>query len=50
MAYGRVNPADDSETFCMTVLALKLSRAPTASELHGEISRQMWTGLYPDNR
>lgn len=49
MAYGRVNPADDSETFCMTVLALKLSRAANGvSELHGEISRQMWTGLYPD--
>ena len=33
----------------MTVLALKLSRAANAvSELHGQVSRQMWHPLYPD--
>jgi len=36
------------ETFCMTVLGLKLSRRANAvSALHGEVSRAMWTGLYP---
>jgi len=49
MALGRVRPADESETFCMTVLALKTTRAANAvSELHGQVSRQMWNCLYPD--
>jgi len=46
---GRVNPDDANEPFCMTVLALKLSRSANAvSELHGRVSRHMWRGLYPD--
>ncbi len=46
---GRVNPQNPHESFCMTVLALKLSRAANAvSELHGRMSRQMWHSLYPD--
>lgn len=49
MALGRVNPEDENEPFCMTVLALKGSRAANAvSELHGQISRQMWHCLYPE--
>ncbi len=49
MALGRVNPKDDRESFCMTVLGLKLSRAANAvSELHGQVSRQMWHVLWPD--
>lgn len=45
---GRVNPENKSEPFCMTVLALKLSRAANGvSELHGRVSRHMWHGLYP---
>lgn len=48
MALGRVNPKDDNEPFCMTVLALKLSRAANGvSELHGQVSRAMWQGLFP---
>ncbi len=48
MAFGRVNPADEHELFCMTVLALKLSRAANGvSELHGQVSRKMWMELYP---
>ncbi len=48
MALGRVNPADAHEPFCMTVLALKASRAANAvSELHGRVSRHMWQCLYP---
>ena len=47
MALGRVNPQDANEPFCMTVLALKLSRAANGvSELHGQVSRQMWQSLY----
>ncbi|MDR0843277.1 MAG: alpha-glucan family phosphorylase [Acidobacteriota bacterium] len=48
MALGRVNPKDAAETFCMTVLALKSTRAANAvSELHGQVSREMWQPLYP---
>jgi starch phosphorylase len=49
MKLGRVHPEDLREPFCMTVLALKLSRAANAvSELHGRVSRHMWHSLYPD--
>ncbi len=48
MDMGRVRQGDESEPFCMTVLALKHSRtANGVSELHGDISRQMWKDLYP---
>lgn len=48
MKLGRVNPTNLQEPFCMTVLALKLSRAANAvSELHGRVSRHMWHSLYP---
>ncbi len=51
MALGRVNPEDRNEPFCMTVLALKCSRAANGvSELHGQVSRQMWQCLYPDKK
>ncbi len=49
MGFGRVHPSDSQETFCMTVLGLKLSRRANAvSSLHGEVSRAMWWGLHPD--
>jgi starch phosphorylase len=48
MALGRENPGNWSEDFCMTVLGLKLSRKANAvSALHGQVSRAMWTHLYP---
>src|SRR6202522_251142 len=48
MSYGRENPSDTGEQFCMTVLGLKLSRRVNAvSSLHGEVSRAMWKVLYP---
>ncbi len=51
MSYGRVNPSDKAEPFCMTVLALKMSRGANAvSELNGRVSREMWTGLYPGKK
>jgi starch phosphorylase len=46
---GRIDPGNASESFCMTVLALKLSRAANGvSELHGRVSRHMWHSLYPE--
>jgi starch phosphorylase len=48
MALGRVNVNDFNEPFCMTVLALKTSRRANAvSALHGQVSRNMWQGLWP---
>ncbi len=48
MGLGRVDTGNPYEDFCMTVLGLKLSRRANAvSALHGEVSRAMWTGLYP---
>src|SRR5215471_5497070 len=48
MGLGRENPSNPHEEFCMTVLGLRLSRRANAvSALHGEVSRAMWTGLYP---
>jgi starch phosphorylase len=49
MGFGRENPTDYGEPFCMTVLGLKLARRVNAvSSLHGEVSRAMWKGLYPN--
>ncbi len=48
MELGRVEPNDTNETFCMTVLGLKLSRRANAvSCLHGHVSRRMWSRLWP---
>jgi len=48
MSLGRENPGNPHEEFCMTVLGLRLSRRTNAvSALHGEVSRAMWTGLFP---
>jgi len=48
MEFGRVNPLDEREEFCMTVLGLTMSRRANAvSALHGEVSRAMWTELFP---
>ena len=48
MALGRENPANHYEMFCMTVLGLRTARRTNAvSALHGEVSRNMWRGLYP---
>jgi glycogen phosphorylase len=48
MSFGRERPSDNHEQFCMTVLGLKLSRRANAvSSLHGEVSREMWTSLFP---
>ena len=48
LGLGRVEPQNADETFCMTVLGLKLSRRANAvSQLHGHVSRRMWAHLWP---
>jgi glycogen phosphorylase len=47
LGLGRENPNNADELFCMTVLALRLSRRANAvSALHAEVSRAMWTKLF----
>ena len=51
MSLGRVHGGDGGESFCMTVLALKLSHRPNAvSSLHAQVSRAMWAPLFPGRR
>jgi starch phosphorylase len=46
MSIGRRNAADSDEDFSMTVLALRSAHARNAvSQLHGEVSRRMWSGV-----
>jgi glycogen phosphorylase len=48
MALGRQNSQDDQEPMSMAVLALRLAAvANGVSELHGEVSRKMWQGVWP---
>jgi glycogen phosphorylase len=48
LGLGRVNPEDDKELFCMTVLALRLGGASNGvSKLHGAVSREMWQEIWP---
>ncbi|MFW5731115.1 MAG: alpha-glucan family phosphorylase [Desulfonatronovibrionaceae bacterium] len=48
MALGREDPRDDHELFCMTVLALRLSRFNNGvSQLHGQVARSMWRKVWP---
>jgi starch phosphorylase len=45
---GRYRPDDHLDTFCPTVLALRLSDSHNGvSRLHGHITRQQWSGLWP---
>jgi starch phosphorylase len=48
LALGRRNPNDNSEHFCMTILALRLAAFSNGvSKLHGQVSRRMWQKLWP---
>ena len=48
LGLGRVNVNDEKETYCLTVLALKLAAyANGVAKLHGVVSRDMWKGLWP---
>jgi len=47
LGLGRQNPANQSEDFCMTVLALRLACFSNGvSKLHGEVSRRMWNSIW----
>jgi starch phosphorylase len=50
LGFGRQNPLDETETFSMTVLALRLSsHANAVSRLHGKVARNMWYRVWPKN-
>jgi starch phosphorylase len=45
---GRQNPANTTEEFCMTVLALRMAASSNGvSQLHGMVSRKIWKTLWP---
>ncbi len=49
LSIGRVNPENEAESFGMTVASLKYSAfCNGVSELHGEVSREMWHNIWPD--
>ncbi|MBM4368807.1 MAG: alpha-glucan family phosphorylase [Deltaproteobacteria bacterium] len=51
MELGREKPGNLDESLCMTVLALRGSRAANGvAALHGEVSRKMWAHLWPDRQ
>ena len=47
LGYGRLDPRNDSESFGMSTLALRLSaHANGVSRLHGRVSRAMWQQIW----
>jgi starch phosphorylase len=49
LGLGRQNPRDLNEQFCLTVLAIRLANTTNGvSRLHGQVSRKMWRGIWPD--
>lgn len=49
MNLGKMNEDDLDEKFSMSVLAAKMSQEMNAvSEIHGKVTREMFTGLYRD--
>ncbi|MFH1077016.1 MAG: alpha-glucan family phosphorylase [Pseudomonadota bacterium] len=50
LAFGKENPWNDNEQFCMTVLALRLSSHTNGvSKLHSQVSQNMWKQIWPKN-
>jgi starch phosphorylase len=48
MSVGRVDPRDDNEPFCMTVLAIRGARYRNGvSSVHGHVARRMWQRVWP---
>lgn len=44
---GKIDPNNQKEDFCMTILALNLSAENNGvSELHGHVSREMWKDIW----
>lgn len=49
LALGRKNAQEKDESFCMTILALRMAAFSNGvSRLHGEVSRCLWQGLWPE--
>jgi starch phosphorylase len=45
---GREDPGNETAPLCMTTLALRLaSHSNAVSQLHGEVTREMWQVLWP---
>jgi glycogen phosphorylase len=48
LALGRHDPDDPADSFCPTVLALRLcARRNGVSALHGRVTSHLWRGLWP---
>ncbi|MGD0337255.1 MAG: alpha-glucan family phosphorylase [Bacteroidota bacterium] len=48
LGLGRQNPNDENESFCMTIMALRMScYSNGVSKLHGTVSRKMWQNVWP---
>ncbi|MCL1992113.1 MAG: alpha-glucan family phosphorylase [Spirochaetes bacterium] len=48
LGLGRVYPNNEHETYCLTVLALKMAAyANGVARLHGVVSRDMWKDVWP---
>jgi alpha-glucan phosphorylases len=49
LALGRVDPKDTKEAFGMTPFALRMTRSANGvAEKHGEVSRDLWKKMFPD--
>jgi starch phosphorylase len=47
LGLGRIDPGSASETFCMTVLAMRIAmHINGVSAIHGKVSRQNWSSLW----
>ncbi len=50
LTLGRSNPEDLEEWFGMTPLAIRMSRSANGvSERHGEVSRNLWKKMFPED-
>jgi starch phosphorylase len=51
LGLGRVNPANVSERFGLTPLAIRMCRSTNGvSKKHGEVSRSLWQELWPEKK
>jgi glycogen phosphorylase len=51
LALGRVEPANNSERYGLTPLAIRMCRSTNGvSRKHGEVSRALWQKLWPDKQ
>ena len=49
LGLGRKYPMNAEESFCMTVLALRMASFRNGvSRLHGKVSRQLWQNIWPN--